>query len=332
MKPITSSEIAALWTSYIQNSLSTCVLQYFLTMVEDPDVTPFLENMYQLTSSNTTTIKDLFANEGIPAPLGFTEEDVNPNAGRLFDDTFFLTYLYRMTKVGMISYSIFQSMSVRSDIEKFFSLSLKQLSDMHNGCTEMMLAKGILIRPPYIPIQETAEFVESNRYFKGYSIFGENRPLNAIEIAHLHENIQTNLLGMMLCNGFSQVARSQLVRDNLYRGAEIAKKHIEIFSKLLLDSNVQAPMTWDNQSLVSKTAPFSDKLMMYHIHLLIASGIGNYATSAAASLRRDITATYGRLSLEVAQYAQDGAKLMVDKGWLEEPPQMVDRKALKNRG
>jgi hypothetical protein len=57
-------------------------------------------------------------------------------------------------------------------------------------------------------------------------------------------------------------------------------------------------------------------------------GISNYATSSAASLRMDLATNYVRLTAEIAQYAQDGATILIDNGWLEEPPQNVDRKEL----
>jgi len=50
---------------------------------------------------------------------------------------------------------------------------------------------------------------------------------------------------------------------------------------------------------------------------LVASGISNYATASAASLKMDIATTYTRIPAEIAQYAMDGTKLMIDNGWLE---------------
>jgi hypothetical protein len=32
--------------------------------------------------------------------------------------------------------------------------------------------------------------------------------------------------------------------------------------------------------------------------------------------------------IEVGQYANNGAKIMINNGWLEQPPQTVDREAL----
>jgi hypothetical protein len=34
---------------------------------------------------------------------------------------------------------------------------------------------------------------------------------------------------------------------------------------------------------------------------------------------------------EIMQYANDGVKLMIENQWMEQPPQNVDREALRNR-
>lgn len=330
-KPLTSSEIASLWTSYLQNTMSKCVLEYFLSFVQDSDIISCIEQIHGLSESNVNEIKNKLVSESIPVPVGFSEHDVNVSAKRMFSDTFCLMYINQMAKVGIIGYGVFQAMVARMDLSQFFSLALKNISDLHNQANELMLDKGLLIRPPMVPTPDSAEFIKSNKYFNGFNPFSEERPLNVIEISHLYENIQNNLLGMMLSIGFSQSARSQTVRDYLFRGSEISNKHIQIFGKLLIDSGIQVPMSWDAQTMESREAPFSDKLMMFHIDLLVASSIGNYAAAAAASMRNDISLTYGRLSGEIAKYAKDGAKIMVENRWLEEPPQAANREEIKNR-
>ena len=74
--------------------------------------------------------------------------------------------------------------------------------------------------------------------------------------------------------------------------------------------------------------PFSDKLMVYHIALLNITGLGNYGMAISTSTRRDLIKEYMRLSGEIGLYAEDGANLMIKHGWMEEPPQAVDREKL----
>ena len=82
----------------------------------------------------------------------------------------------------------------------------------------------------------------------------------------------------------------------------------------------------------STTPPFSDKLTLFHMGLLSALGTGNYATAAAASQRSDLALNYERISLEIGQYAKDGADIMISNEWLEQPPGAIDKEKLaKNK-
>lgn len=67
---------------------------------------------------------------------------------------------------------------------------------------------------------------------------------------------------------------------------------------------------------------------MFLFSQLCALGIGNYATSAGSSLRNDLVMTYERLLAEVAQFAKDGADLMIQNEWLEQPSGTLDKEKL----
>ncbi|AGK55963.1 DUF3231 family protein [Bacillus sp. 1NLA3E] len=185
--------------------------------------------------------------------------------------------------------------------------------------TEILLNKGLSIRPPYITPQHQVEFVKKQSFLSGW--FGEKRPLVALEISHLATNIQTNAMGRALAIGFAQTAKTADVRDYMVRVKEIAKKHIEIFHATLTEESLPAPMTWDSDILDSTKPPFSDKLMMYHICLMYITGIGNYGTALSQSIRKDLIQKYTRLISEVGLLAEDGANLTIKHGWMECPPQ-----------
>ena len=61
---------------------------------------------------------------------------------------------------------------------------------------------------------------------------------------------------------------------------------------------------------------------------MIAAGVGNYGMAMAASPRRDLGMRYASLIPEISLYAEDGANIMINHGWLEEPPQADDRDQL----
>ena len=183
---------------------------------------------------------------------------------------------------------------------------------------------GRLITYPKNP-----EFVDEKSYFSGsLNPFTDKRPLNAIEVSHLFMNTETNLLGTMFTTSFAQMAGSKDVREFMVRAQQIAQKHIKILGKTLVDSDMQAPMSWDTNVRDSTISAFSDKLMMFIVTLVINAGIGNYGIAASASMRLDVAANYYRMAAETGRLAKSGADIMVKNGWLEEPPQSPDRKKL----
>jgi len=175
-------------------------------------------------------------------------------------------------------------------------------------------------------VSEETDYVSRQYFIK--DLLGNKRALIAIEISHLFRNIQTNAVGKALITGFSQVAKSKQVKQFMLNGNNIATSHVEAFSTILRGDGIPASVSWDVAVMNSSVAQFSDKLMLYHIVSLIASGIGNYGASFAASMRRDLQVLYPKLIAEVGDYAQDGASLMIGNAWMEQPPQIVNHKAL----
>ncbi|UOQ91449.1 DUF3231 family protein [Halobacillus shinanisalinarum] len=329
---LTSAEIGSLWTGYMQDSMSKCVLSFMLKHIEDQDIKPAIQYAYDLSSNHLEQLLTIFEKENYAVPNGFTEQDVNINAPWLFTDTFCLTYVNHMAKVGMIAYSGFVSMSTREDMRNYFILALNETATLYNQTSEIALSKGINARHPYIEVPKETDYVDSKKYFSGLNPFSDKRPLNAVEISHIYMNILTNVVGVKLCLAFAQTSPSKDVQDFMLRGKEISQKHIKIFVDTLMKDDIDAPQVPDTAVSDSTTQAFSDKLLMYHMSLISASGIGNYATAAAASQRSDLMINYERLSLEVSRLAKSGADIMIKNEWLEQPPGIKDRKKLaKNK-
>ncbi|AFC28632.1 DUF3231 family protein [Paenibacillus mucilaginosus] len=323
---LTSGEIAPLWTGYLGDSMANCVLHYFLRKVEDEEVRPILEYALSLTNEHMAFKDKLFRNEDFPIPRAFTGEDVNPDAPRLFSDTFTLLYLRQMGTGGMTAYGLALASSTREDIRAFFNHNLKTAAELYNKATTLLLEKGLLPRVPHITYPRTAEFVQKEGWLNG--LLGDRRTLNAAEITHLHLNILTNRIGQTLMQAFAQCVRSKDVIPHIVRGMRIATKHIEVFSSLLRDDHLPAPETWEAEVTDSVESPFSDKLMLHHTLSLSALGLSNYGAAVAGSMRRDLATVYIRLAAEVGTYADDGAELMIRKEWLEKMPGAIERDAL----
>jgi hypothetical protein len=326
---LTSAETATLWTTYINDTMAKCVLTYFMNKAEDAEIQKAIEYAYRITIDHIERLTKLFIAEDFPVPQGFTDEDVNVNANRLFSDSFFMYYLKNMAKVGIVNHGAAYSMASRSDVRKLFNDCLMDAASLDEKITEVMQQKGIYVRPPCISNPAEIDFVTNKNFISG-GLFGlkDTRPLLSIEIAQLFANVNTNALGKALLIGFSQVVRSNEIRQYLITGKEISSKHIKIFSDILTSEDIPTPMVWDNEVMDSREAPFSDKLILFHVSVLVAAGTANYGVSAAASPRKDLAASYVRLAAEVASYAENGALLLIKNRWLEEPPQAPDRDAL----
>ncbi|MFJ5716746.1 DUF3231 family protein [Neobacillus sp. NPDC093127] len=325
---LTSSEIASIWAAYMNDSMAKCVLGFFLKTIEHEEIRPVIQFAYDMAASHLEKLTKLFEEEQLPLPTGFTSEDVNLNAPRLYTDMFMLTYINHMARAGLLAYSGFMSMSARKDIRKYFMEGLRETTDLFDKSTDAALSIGIFVRAPYIAYPTKTDYIDSKKYLSGFSFFNKQRPLNAVEISHLYMNIQTNIMGEKLALSFAQTSPRKEIQEWMYRGSEISKKHVKVFGDSLLEDNIHPPVPPDIALTNSITPPFSDKLTMFLMSFLSAAGKGNYATGAAASQRTDLVLNYERLSLEIAQYAKDGANLMIDNSWLEQPPGTMDKEKL----
>ncbi|MGG0717640.1 DUF3231 family protein [Robertmurraya massiliosenegalensis] len=325
---LTSAEIACIWTAYMNDSMSKCILGYFLKDVEDQEIRSIIQHAYDLSSTHIEKLTHIFKMEKIPLPTGFTNQDVNMNAPRLYTDTFMLEYIGHISRVGLLAYGGFIAMSARKDIRSYFIEGLTEVSYLYDAGADVSLSKGLFVRAPYIPYPTKTDFVDSKKYLSGLNPFTNKRPLNAVEISYLHMNTQTNVIGGSLAISFAQTSSSENIQKWMLRGRDITKKHIQVFTKMLMDNDLQPPLSSEVAITDSTIPPFSDKLTVFFMTSLSAIGLGNYATSAAASQRSDLAMNYERLSLEVVQYAKAGADIMIQNEWMEQPPGTLDKEQL----
>jgi len=325
---LTAAEIGQLWSTYLNDSMAKCMLRYFVNKVEDAEIKSVLEYSLHLSTQHLQTIGDIFSHENHPIPHGFTDEDVNIHAPRLFTDAYMLNYVKLFGRLGLQYYGFSANMAARSDVHDFFAECVSSTMELATKADQVLLSKGLYMRPPYIPIPEEVEFVQKQSFLHGF--FGDTRPLTAMEITHLFANIQTNTLGKATLLGFAQTAKSKTVRQHFQRGIEIAEKHAEVFSSCLRVEDIPAPMGFESNVTDSTDAPFSDKLMMYHGTALSQASQLNYGFALGTAMRRDVGLLYSRLMVEVAKYLEDGANIMIDHEWLEKMPCAVERKALTN--
>jgi hypothetical protein len=326
---LVSSEIAALWSAYMQNSMAYCIIQHFQAVNEDPDSTEIIQTALTNSQFVVNEVKGIFEKEKHAIPIGFTQEDVNLNAGRLYSDLFTMRYIKYMAAAGTAAAAALLEVLARNDVRNLFSEISARFMKLYNDACDLLLKKGAFIRSPTIAPMEKAEYLQNDSFFSG--LIGRHRPLTAIELAHISKNTETNSIGRTFISGFSQTAKSSEVRKYMERGTEIAAKHETVFRDILIKDGVPLPSSWDSTISQSIQPPFSDKLMMFQITSLTALSVAGYGTAIGTSLRKDLGGHYTRLVAEILQFADDGAKLMIKNRWLEQPPQNIDREALRNR-
>ncbi|MCM2535352.1 DUF3231 family protein [Neobacillus pocheonensis] len=327
---LTAPEMASLWTQYIFDTMSICFFGYALEHIEDHDVKSIYQTALGLSQKHVQKITEFMVNENYPIPHGFTEkDDVNIQAPRLFQDPFYLNYIYIMTLQGMTGYSLSVSTSVRSDLRKYYITCMSETMELFDQSINLMLSKGLFSRPPIISPPESIDFVKHQSFLTGW--LGDRRPLNAIEIGDITFNMLKMHLHAALKVGFIQVAQSKEIRQYFMRGLDIANKHIKIFESVFKEDKLNSPISWQAMITSSTSMTFSDKYMMYQILLSTQLSLSFYGSALSVNSRRDLGAHYIRLILELLQFAEDGANLMIKNGWLEQPPTASDRDSLANR-
>jgi hypothetical protein len=316
---LTSIEMGALWSAYFSETITRCMFLHFLENVEDSDIESLLMHGLDICNKRIPKLEELFLKENFPIPQGFTDKDVFSKAPRLFSDSFYLYYIWFMSSMELQAHSFSLALCARSDVNDYYREVLNGSADTDTKSRELALEKGLFIRAPHIPTPKKIDFVKKKSFLTGW--FGERRPLNALEITHLFKNAMTNTIGSALITGFSQVTKSKDIHDLFIRGKNIAAKHANVFTSVLKEEGLSSFDSWATYATDSTSAPFSEKLMLFHITSLNALGIGNYGAAISASSRKDVTTHYTRLMGEIALYTEDAANLMIDYGWMEQPPQ-----------
>ncbi|MFD2924228.1 DUF3231 family protein [Halobacillus naozhouensis] len=323
---VTSSELADLWSNYMGDSMYVVIFEHFIEIVEDEEVKELLLFSQGLSKRHITTISELFTKEGIPVPAGFGESDLHKAAPRLFDDTFILFFLQQMAVGGYGQYARALTSSTRQDIIDYYRQGIHELNELYERSTHLLSEKGTILKPPKIPYPKQVEFVENNSFTSFFS--SKNRPLASIEIKYMNLNMTMNILGKSLTMGFSQVASSKKLRKYFQEGRELSDKIIRQMGSMLANDNIPSPMTMDPHVTDSKVPPFSDKLMLYQGGLANQLGLENIGISMSRTLRHDIHAKYAKFMAEIGVYSNHGQQMMIDRGWLEQPPLAADRDKL----
>ena len=327
---LTATEIGQLWGTYMAQSMSKCMLPYFIEKCKDPDIRSVLQYTLDVSTQHINSMTELFNKANFPIPHGFTDEDFDINAKPLFSDSYMLIYTRFIAKYGLSNSQLAFTVSTRPDICGFFEGCLMNFIEIHKKANEVLLAKGLLERAPNIPIPDRVEYVHDvQSFYKG--LIGQKRPLNALEIGHIAQIIISRSIQNALILGFGQVVKSQKIKDYLSRGKKITDKQMKVLSSLFTDEDLPIPITYQSQVTDSTESPFTDKLILFHLSVFIAHSVTELGYATANCARLDLVVTCARLVAELTDYVKDGLDLSIENGWLERIPESAERKELRNQ-
>lgn len=324
---LSSAEIGGLWGTFIQESMTICLLKYFLYHNQDEEIKPLLEKALEISESHFQQISDIFQSEGIPLPDVFTDQDINYSAPPLFYDMFGLSFVYSMSRLGMINTSFITLNVARKDVLAFFVSMVNQSTALYQSATTLMLSKGIYDRPPMIPYPKKVEYIEKKSYISG---FMSKRPLNSLEITEIFFNTERNYFSILLCTGLLQVMDDMEIKEFIKEGKEISEKQIRVFNEILLKEQLLGNVSTSMEVTDSTVSPFSNKLVVTLFHLLNQIDITLLGHAMSVSMRTDLVTFYQKFITEILVYAGKGFNLLVDRGWLQQPPMAPNRKELEN--
>lgn len=319
---LTSIEMGKLWAIYCGNTMAIQIIRYYLQHVEDEDIKHLLEDALALSKNFLKTIKNIFTEEKFPIPVGFSEKDVNLNAPRLFQDEFYVHYLKYTAKAGLSVYTVGLPLMFRQDVRKFFLEGITATQELMERIKDLLIQKEFIIKPPHIPYPEEVKFVKGN-FLNGY--IGHVRPLHGMEIGHLYDNIENNATSNALLVAFSQVTKKKKLRELFLKGKDITHKSIQQYSSHLTQAGLPSPGFINHLVTTSTTSPFSDKIMLFHKVDMFSMKIRAIGNSMSVNGRHDIGFMYTKAFASNALFVEEAARMMIENGWFEQPPEAFER-------
>ncbi|MDR6884094.1 DUF3231 family protein [Bacillus sp. 3255] len=290
---LSSTELSALWSSYVSDSITVCLSGYLLQITEDDEIKPLIERSLKLAQTHMKTIQHLFNKEKFPLPIGFTEADVNVAAPPLYFDTFPLSYVYAMSRIGLTKYAALLSNTAREDVRNYYTQCLQSTSELYNDSVSLMLAKGIYDRPPMIPYPEHPNFIKKKENILS-KWFGPQRTLNVMEISEMFFNIERNYFGLILLTSFIQVVKDEAIKNLLIKGKELSMDQIKFINDKLFQDDLLGTIMVNTEVTTSTVSPFSDKLILNLINILNSTALIYLGSAISVTTRLEQSMQHSR--------------------------------------
>lgn len=220
--------------------------------------------------------------------------------------------------------NLYYTSSVRKDLRLFYDSCDNDGKRMYHLTIDLLLEKGHFQRDPYFYPEANPAFISGQQFLDGF--FGDQRPLAATEIIALSTNVKKKIMEKSLSIAFSQVTQSNEVGQFLKKIQQTSDQQIQSLSKILHKDNLPVSVSWESEVTTSQDAPFSDKLMLYHIGFLLQTSQAYHGAGLASAMRTDLVAAYEKIILKNLMVTNEWYNLMTKNKWLEQPPLAPDRK------
>ena len=323
---LTSSDISGLWKSYIQNTATLCLVKHFIQHMQDSEIEPIVKEQIYLLETYIEKAKNIFNGENFPIPKGFSEADVDLSAPALYTDLYALSFVYRFNQMAVSDYATTLPKVVHADVVDFFDECLTTSTILYKKALQLMLSKGIYDRQPKVSYPDKVQFIEKQESII-QSLAGDHRPLNVMELGEIFYIIERNYIGILLLMGFIQVMKDKEIKKYLINGKDFAQRQIDIFNKILKEEQHLGNIPVSMEVTDSTISPFSDRLITFLVATTTSTGIFLAAYAIANSMRKDLIAKYTIITTEIMKYGAEGLKILIERGWMEQPPQSFDRNA-----
>lgn len=321
---LTANEISNAWSAFMKNSMEIKFFAYFAETTEDPEISAMVVKMLNHRKRGTRYLEVIFQTENFAVPLGFTDEDVSINAPKVFSDSFILSFCY---DIVLFSISVFSSAlldCVRTDIREYFEQSLEENIKVRKEIIELQKSKGIYLSFPKVTIDNEVDLEQEMSFLN--SIFGDTRPINVSEIANLSRIINRAQFSKMVFVTFEKISTLEHLSKHFSKGKDEIQRVLDVLTLVLDKENIPISSSSDYQILDIKFPPFSNKLMLFFVNMCLGIFCFNMLTLAATScLRPDLILKISKITHDLKFYYMEGVKLYIKEGWLERPPQSINK-------
>lgn len=110
--PISAPEVGSLWLTYIEKTLIMRMLEYFIEKSDDQQARNIMGSLWQELNYFVLQMEELFRDQKMVIPIGFSKEDVNLEAPKLYDNGFDIMAVRILKEVSMGMYTINMNMAL----------------------------------------------------------------------------------------------------------------------------------------------------------------------------------------------------------------------------